>query len=256
MTSENRSTELQEFLVQLSENSIDDVDFTDFISAASENGDTALHGAIWSRNFEVAREMVKLGIDVNAVGDMDDTPLHVAVRKGLLELTMFLMDHGADPLAVNEFGQTSVECAARFEHTEILDYLRVVTPKSDKLTALVDTFSDNPEPRNYGRHLQNAILNGDTELAKELVKLGADEKFEVGSCGRRPIHFAVMMGNVELTKFMTKKGYVGQRDEDGFSPLCLAEIFGHQEIADYLREVRKRILEQGLRRAQRLASKD
>lgn len=147
MTSENRSTELQEFLVQLSENSIDDVDFTDFISAASENGDTALHGA-------------------------------------------------------------------------------------------------------------NAILNGDTELAKELVKLGADEKFEVGSCGRRPIHFAVMMGNVELTKFMTKKGYVGQRDEDGFSPLCLAEIFGHQEIADYLREVRKRILEQGLRRAQRLASKD
>jgi hypothetical protein len=64
MTAENRSIELQEFLARISADSIDDVDFTD-LSATCADGDTALHIAIRSRYFEMAREMVKLGIAIH-----------------------------------------------------------------------------------------------------------------------------------------------------------------------------------------------
>jgi len=251
---QKRSPELQEFIRGISTER--DVDFTD-MTATCSLGDTALHMAIRGRYFEEAREMVKLGIDVNAQGDFRDTPLHVAARNGLIELTMFLFDHGANPLAINENNRTPAEDAAMFEHAEVLDYLRIQSPKSDKLCNLVDPSANDYKPVDYGKLLVNAIVTEEVELAKELVNLGADQEFKPGTDGRSPIHFVAMVGNVELAKFLTNSsGYVNRADNDGYSPLCLAEIFGHQDIVDYFRETRKGILQRDLDRAKRSAAKD
>ena len=76
-----RSDELKEFLLRLA--SERELDFTD-INAVDSLGDNALAAALWSEHFEVARELIELGIDLNTHGDLGKTPVHVAPRADTL----------------------------------------------------------------------------------------------------------------------------------------------------------------------------
>jgi orotate phosphoribosyltransferase len=95
-------------------------------------GDTPLHAAIWSKEFDAARHLIEAGADVNAVGEDGYTPLHAAISQGHIALARRLTDRGASWDAVNAFACSVREAARRsddpavralYEHEQLVSTL-------------------------------------------------------------------------------------------------------------------------------------
>ncbi len=95
-------------------------------------GDTPLHAAIWSREFDAAQHLIDAGADVNAVGEDGYTPLHAAISQGHVALARRLTDRGASWDAVNVFACSVREAARRsddaavralYEHEQLVSTL-------------------------------------------------------------------------------------------------------------------------------------
>ena len=73
---------------------------------------TALHQAVQDEALEVARRLLEVKANVNAVGGaFRRTPLHVAADQGHADLITMLLEAKADPYARDEDGRTPVDCA-------------------------------------------------------------------------------------------------------------------------------------------------
>ena len=97
--------------------------------------------------------------------------------------------------------------------------------------------------------LKAAIFDDKFELVRELVYLGFD-RFCVDEDGRQPIHHAASVGNLEVVKLLVRANCITNKlDGDGYSPLSLAELFEHKDVAEYLRGVTLNIEKDNLRRA-------
>jgi len=118
-----RSPQLTAFLEGLNQHQPDfeSVDFTN-INATNSEGENALHAAIIQNAYEVAEELILLGIEVNARGDLGNTPLHEAALQGKMKFVRLLVDHGADLFALNE-GSPPFTLARVSGHHEICNYL-------------------------------------------------------------------------------------------------------------------------------------
>jgi hypothetical protein len=75
---------------------------TFLLSLKEGKGCTPLHLAASAGAAHVAREMLELGADVNALDDLHRTPLHMASRFARAETMAVLLEFGADPALVNE----------------------------------------------------------------------------------------------------------------------------------------------------------
>jgi orotate phosphoribosyltransferase len=123
---------VQEFLHQLARApEWSDVD-TITPATRATTGDTPLHAAIWAKEFEVARDLIAAGADVNAVGEDGYTPLHAAISQGHIALAKRLTDRGASWDAVNAFACSVREAARRsddpavralYEHEQVVSAL-------------------------------------------------------------------------------------------------------------------------------------
>ncbi|XP_059086191.1 apoptosis-stimulating of p53 protein 2-like isoform X2 [Tigriopus californicus] len=65
------------------------------LSAANDEGITALHNAICAGHFDVVKFLVEFGCDVNAQDADGWTPLHCAASCNNLPMIQFLVEHGA-----------------------------------------------------------------------------------------------------------------------------------------------------------------
>ncbi|CAL8099691.1 unnamed protein product [Orchesella dallaii] len=65
------------------------------VSAANDEGITALHNAICAGHFDVVRFLVQFGCDVNAQDSDGWTPLHCAASCNNVSMVKFLVEHGA-----------------------------------------------------------------------------------------------------------------------------------------------------------------
>ena len=94
------------------------------------------------------------------------------------------------------------------------------------------------------------------KLAKELIYLGAERTFKTGNDGRRPIHFAAMVGNLEIVKLLQSVvGFSTDRDSTGYTPLCLALAMGQTGVVEFLRETQQQVLKGQLDREIRMSEK-
>jgi ankyrin repeat protein len=113
------------------------------IDEGGSDGFTALHLAAYFGRLEVARLLLGLGADRNAVAVNETrvTPLHSAVAGGHRDVAGLLLAHGASPNAVQHGGWTPLHSAARAGDEGIVDMLLLrgadPTRKSDEgLTAI------------------------------------------------------------------------------------------------------------------------
>lgn len=67
------------------------------MTISTDEGDTELNIATRLSDSNLAREALREGCDVNAVGRCGWTPLHEAASVGNTELTLLLLNAGADP---------------------------------------------------------------------------------------------------------------------------------------------------------------
>jgi ankyrin repeat protein len=95
------------------------------IDDGGDEGFTALHLAAYFGRLEVARLLLGLGADRNAVAmnQMRVTPLHSAVSARHRDMTSLLLAHGASPNAVQRGGWTPLHAAAKAGDEEIVDML-------------------------------------------------------------------------------------------------------------------------------------
>ena len=98
-----RSERLQKFLNDLKEYipSFEDADFSN-INWSNHEGENALHIAVIGNEYEIAKELIELGIELNARGDLGHTPLHEAAAMTDLKLVKLLVESGADVHALTE----------------------------------------------------------------------------------------------------------------------------------------------------------
>jgi len=116
-----RSEELTNFLQAIKEHmvSFENANFSD-INWCNSEGENALHIAVYRNEYEICKELVSLGIEINARGDLGNTPLHEVARMENFALVEFLVESGADVYALTE-GYPPFTYA---KTAEIREYLR------------------------------------------------------------------------------------------------------------------------------------
>ena len=121
-----RSQKLQKFLDDLrgDQPSFEDADFAD-ISWCNHEGENALHIAVIRNDYEIAKELIEQGIELNARGDLGHTPLHEAASMADIRFVKLLVDAGADVFALTE-GDLPFTLARYSKKDDICDYLASV----------------------------------------------------------------------------------------------------------------------------------
>jgi uncharacterized protein len=82
-----------------------------------------LHSAAASRQLEIARLLVDAGADVNERQEHGFTPLHAAAQNGDLDLTRMLLECGADAKQATEDGRLAADFARNAGNESVLDVL-------------------------------------------------------------------------------------------------------------------------------------
>jgi len=105
-----------------------------------------LNNAVYKGQYEVIRELLNRGADINGIAD-NLTPLMVAAEYGHLDIIQFLFDFGAD---------VNLVCSG---YTALMDAVVFNKPQSVKLLCLLGADRTVRDPN--GRSLVNLAKNND-----------------------------------------------------------------------------------------------
>jgi ankyrin repeat protein len=181
---------------------------------------TALIVAADSDDIPLARLLLKKGAKVQYFrrdGASKYSPIHAARSAEMVQL---LLDHRADPNLGDDWGRPPLcWCAIRDD----LAAMRAI---------LLHGADANPDI--LRRPLHDAAERNITAV-ELLVEHGADVK-EPDRHSRTPLHLAVMMGKIDVVKFLLERWPEGirERDDDGETPLHLAARMGETDAVNIL----------------------
>nr|XP_025840119.1 espin-like protein [Vulpes vulpes] len=154
------------------------------------------------------------------------SPLYLACQEGHLHLAQFLVkDCSADVHLRALDGVSVLHAAAAHGHYSLVVWL--VTFTDIGLTARDDEGATA---------LHFAARGGHTPILDRLLLMGAPVVTD--SWGGTPLHDAAENGHVECCQTLVSHHVdPSLRDEDGYTAADLAEYHGHQDCAQFLREV-------------------
>ena len=153
-------------------------------SGENTNGESLLHIASLHNHLNLARYLLKNGVQVNHWSDRAQTgsyhprakllgssltPLHYACCLGHFEMAVLLIDHNAMVNAATEDGYTPLMMAVESENTDLVALLH---NRGAKVNASL--------PCTLSTALHMAARRGDLETVKELIRAGADFKARAG----------------------------------------------------------------------------
>lgn len=136
---------------------------TDLLMAFKMLGEltpTNIAEAIKYYQFDVAKDMIKSGVDVNIKSDMDFTALHLACYFGYVELVTLLIDSGADINAIDSTGSTPILRAVYNNH---------VSNRFEVIKILIDARANLDVQNRYGQNVLTWTKCRDIELYNDIV---------------------------------------------------------------------------------------
>lgn len=243
---------------------------TGYDKEKEDSGDKLLSEIVPLREFPQATDILYVH-SILAEGHTLD-PKDVRVYKALLyaiimgdfEVVQFLLENGADPNSRNEHG-LSLLWAATIRNTPythiaelLLKYGATLDPQENYCCATL---------------LFNAAFSGNMPLLQALFERNVSIQVQDGTTGLTPLHGAALNGHFDILKALVEKGAditvkadtqlnnrpgvepdfvlnffskTGkmERAEDDRTPYDCAEENGHDQIADYLLEMRSKEIQQ------------
>lgn len=94
-----------------------------FMNDRNISDDSFLIKACEEGNFNVAKVLIQLGVDVNKTGDEGHTPLMEAVMWQRKNIVRLLIDNGADKYAKDLYGNSCIQMARKTGNLEIIELL-------------------------------------------------------------------------------------------------------------------------------------
>jgi ankyrin repeat protein len=196
------------------------------VNATAADGTTALHYAAQRDDRATVELLLKAGANAKAANRYGVTPLWLAATNGSVPVVARLLAAGADPNTRMPDGETVLMTAAR---TGAVEVIRALAAAGADVRAA--------EPSKGQTAIMWAAAENNGAAIEALVELGADPRERSKGGSFTPLVFAVRAGHIDATRALLDAG-VGVEDglPDGTSPLVLATINAHYELAGFLLE--------------------
>lgn len=196
------------------------------VNAKDKDGRTPLFYAAFKSNIALHKLLIAKGADVNAKDVDGHTPLHEAAFKDNIEAAKLLIAKGADINAKDKDGRTPLHRSTRHDNTELA---KMLIAKGADVNAK-DKYGYTP--------LYMTTDSGYIEFTKLLITKGADVNIK-DKDEWTPLHWAASEGNTELTMMLVAKGAgVNAKDKNGLTPLHHAAGKGNAGVVKFLIDLR------------------
>lgn len=132
------------------------------IGHVTKQGNTVLHFAVTFGGHPLILEQILGRVEIDAVDDEGNTALHDAVYQNALESVKLLVRHGADISIQNKQGRAVLQVAQDNEQDEIVSYLQAVTVALKEKKVLSHIFE------NQDQNHTAAVLKPKEQVRKRL----------------------------------------------------------------------------------------
>ncbi len=191
------------------------------ITARDVSGMSVLEVALAWEQPQIARELIRLGADVNeSIGKNGDSLLHRAARTGDIGFTILLAEHGANVNVVNDAGKSPLHYAVAGGFQYLADALVNAGANVNAATPQGDTA------------LHIAAKLGDVPMIKSLLKAGA-EPLRTNNAGYTALHEAAAAGKTDVVSLLIDNTSLGMSERATLLPRVrlAAELHGHADTA-------------------------
>jgi ankyrin repeat protein len=187
---------------------------------------TALHRAVEREDLAMVESLLRSGVSATAANRYGVTPLILAATTGNGPITERLLRAGADANSAMPDGETVLMTAAR---TGKVEAIRALLAQGAKVGAR--------EPAKGQTALMWAAAENNAAAIKVLVEAGAGVQERSAGGSFTPFLFAVRGGHIDAARALLDAGAkIEDTLPDGTSPLVLATINAHYELAAFLLE--------------------
>ncbi len=185
----------------------------EFLLVASEKG-----------FYEIARSLIKNGIDINQKDSLGKNGLLLATERGHVDVVELLIQNGIDMSQTDEYGCNALHWACSSGFRVIVELV---------LAKGVDMNKKNK----YGQNcLHYASFYSHKEIVEFLIEKGIDVN-QKDYDGNNALHWASKKGYKEIVELLIAKGIkINQNNEQGQNALDWASSNGHTEIVQILIE--------------------
>ncbi|XP_065832715.1 ankyrin-3-like isoform X2 [Oscarella lobularis] len=186
-----------------------------------ENGALALASA--NGKTKMTETLVEMGFGVNETHQTGCTPLHLAAQNGHVEVAECLLEKGANLEAQDKMGQTPFLVACSYDQLDVAKFF-------------IGKGCNHCVKNSYNNGaLALAIMNGKTEMTKELVsefRLDINEDHENGFTS---LHCAAQEENITIAQYLVERG-ANDEAKDNFerTPFLVAVLKGNKKLTDLL----------------------
>ena len=199
-------------------------------SIRDRNGDTPLHDAASSRNFEEMKLLLDNGADPNIQNKVGKTALHHTVERSLKKASKLLLENGADPNIRNKDGNTPLHDAVLdndVEHVKLL-ISKGADPNIKNKSNIIT--------KHGGRtSLHLAAATGHIGITELFLKNGGNLSIQ-DKAGNTPLHLAIFTGNKEFVKLLLQNGADPLiKNRNGRTAFDEAKQGKHEEIASVIK---------------------
>jgi ankyrin repeat protein len=194
------------------------------VNATEPDGTTALHYAVQWNDREMVEALIRAGVNVTATTRYGIAPLQVAATVGSASLIETLLDAGADAQTATPEGETALMAAAR---TGDAASVKALLARGARVDA-VESWKGQTA-------LMWAAAENNAAAMTVLIEAGAAVNARSKGGVFTAFLFAVRHGHVAAARVLLDAGArINEPLQDGMSPLVLALMNGHYELASFL----------------------
>ena len=176
-------------------------------------------------DIEAVRAFIKSGADLNQRDENGQTPLFIALDNEHGDIAKLLLKSGANGLVKNKRGVDLSTIAALSGEKEIfLELIKQGAPVNGSVLGKMNL-------------LMSSAMEGHVEIGQVILDKSSGDVSLQDEFGNSALHYAVQGGHLKMAKMLMDYGAnQSLKNEEGLTPLEVAEKEGFEKVRDLLRE--------------------